>query len=67
MGSKRHCIVCLSQTLDLPVPEKPLGNFSKIKEPRDFPGGPGVKSPLFNSGDTGSIPGRGTKTPQLNP
>ena len=34
---------------------------------RDFPCGPAVKSPLFNSGDTGSIPGRGTKTLQLNP
>ena len=37
----------------------------------DFPGGPVLKSPPCNAGDTGSIPGRGTKIPhaaeQLNP
>ena len=28
---------------------------------RDFPRGPVVKTPLGNTGDTGSIPGLGTK------
>ena len=28
---------------------------------RDFPGGPVVKNPTFNAGDSGSIPGQGTK------
>ena len=27
--------------------------------PRDFPGGPVVKNPPANAGDTGSIPGLG--------
>ena len=31
--------------------------------PRDFPGGPVVKNPPCNAGDTGSIPGGGTKIP----
>ena len=30
---------------------------------RDFPGGPVVKNPPCNSGDTGSIPGQETKIP----
>ena len=30
---------------------------------RDFPGGPVVKNLLSNAGDTGSIPGQGTKIP----
>ena len=30
---------------------------------RDFPGGPVVKNPPPNTGDTGWIPGRGTKIP----
>ena len=30
---------------------------------RDFPGGPVVKNPPSNAGDTGSITGRGTKIP----
>ena len=38
---------------------------------RDFPGGPVVKNPPSNAGDTGSIPGQGTKIPhaegQLSP
>ena len=29
----------------------------------DFPGGPVVRNPPCNAGDTGSIPGRGTKIP----
>ena len=37
----------------------------------DFPGGPVVKNPLSNAGDTCSIPGQGTKIPhaaeQLSP
>ena len=37
----------------------------------DFPGGPVVKNPSYDSGDTGSIPGQGTKIPhaagQLSP
>ena len=38
---------------------------------RDFPGGPVVKNPPSNAGDTGSIPGQRTKIPhasgQLSP
>ena len=30
---------------------------------RDFPGGPAVKNPPSNAGDTGLIPGWGTKIP----
>ena len=30
---------------------------------KDFPGGPAVKNPPSNSGETGSIPGPGTKIP----
>ena len=37
----------------------------------DFPGGPMEKDPPYNAGDTGSIPGQGTKIPhaagQLSP
>ena len=37
----------------------------------DFPGGPVVKNPPYNSGDTVLIPGQGTKIPhaagQLSP
>ena len=33
------------------------------RETRDFPGGPVVKNPPSNAGDTGSIPGRGAKIP----
>ena len=37
----------------------------------DFPGGPVVKNPPYNAGDTGSIPGQRTKIPhaagQLSP
>ena len=29
----------------------------------DFPGGPVVKNPSASAGDTGSIPGQGTKIP----
>ena len=29
----------------------------------NFPGGPVVKNPHSNAGDTGSIPGQGTKIP----
>ena len=30
---------------------------------RDLPSGPEVKNPPFNAGDTGSIPGQGSKAP----
>ena len=30
----------------------------------DFPGGPVIKNLPFNAGDTGAIPGWGTKIPQ---
>ena len=30
-----------------------------MKHGEDFPGGPVVKNPLANAGDTGSIPGPG--------
>ena len=34
-----------------------LGKVSFESEGKDFPGGPVVKNPLANAGDTGSIPG----------
>ena len=37
--------------------------FIDIKKNRDFPGGPVVKNPPSNAGDTGSISGQGTKIP----
>ena len=33
---------------------------------RDFPGGPVIKNLPSKAGDTGSIPGRGTKIPHAN-
>ena len=40
-------------------------------EQRDFPGGPVIKNLPYNAGDSGSIPGQGTKIPyaagQLSP
>ena len=37
--------------------------YQKIKECGHLPGDPMVKNPPSNSGDTGSIPGQGTKIP----
>ena len=42
------------------VPEPP-GSFSKMQ--RDFPGGPGVKTPCPQCRGMGSVPGQGTKIP----
>ena len=46
-------------------------DFIKINTPWDFPGGPAVKNPPYNAGDTVSIRGQGTKIPhaagQLSP
>ena len=43
----------------------------KVYRSGDFPGGPVVKNLPYNAGDTGSIPGQGTKIPhapgQLSP
>ena len=45
--------------------------FQNFLSHSDFPGGPVVKNPSSNAGDTGSIPGQGTKIPhaigQLSP
>ena len=38
-------------------------NLKNHTSNRDFPGGPVVKNPPSNAGDTGSIAGRGTKIP----
>ena len=38
-------------------------NFLLKRFIRDFPGGPVVKNLPYNAGDTGSIPGQGTKSP----
>ena len=35
--------------------------------PRDFPGGPVVKTLPSNAGGMGSIPGRGAKIPHASP
>ena len=46
------------------------GNLGRKKEGRDFPGGPVVKNLPSNAGDTGLIPGQGSKIPhakQLSP
>ena len=36
---------------------------SKLEALQDFPGGPVLKSPPFNAGNAGSIPGWGTEIP----
>ena len=36
---------------------------SAIALNKDFTGGPVIENPPFNAGDTGSIPGQGTKIP----
>ena len=38
-------------------------NMHEDNRSRDFPGGPVAKNLLSNAGDTGSIPGQGTKIP----
>ena len=38
-------------------------NALSFHQSRDLPGGPVVKNPPANAGDTGSIPGPGTKIP----
>ena len=49
----------------------PLLSLVSEEKARDFPGGPVVKNPPCNAGDSGSILGRGTKIPraaeQLSP
>ena len=40
-----------------------ISNLISRMECRDFPGGPVAGSLPSNAGDTGSIPGRGTKIP----
>ena len=37
----------------------------RIRKVRDLPGGLMVKNPPSNAGDTGLIPGRGTKIPDI--
>ena len=38
-----------------------VGGEGFTTQGEDFPGGPVVKNPPSNAGDTGSMPGRGTK------
>ena len=38
-------------------------DWEDIQNIREFPGGPVVKNPPSNAGDTGLIPGQGTKMP----
>ena len=49
----------------------PVKLTHKTNHHKDFPGGPVVKNPPSHAGDSGSIPGQGTKIPhaagQLNP
>ena len=56
--------LCLYSSTSHPV-------LFKIPSLWDFPGGPVVKNPPSNAGDTGSIPDQGTKIPhavgQLSP
>ena len=40
-----------------------IQSLTFIMKARDFLGGPVVKNPPSNAGDTGLIPGRGTKIP----
>ena len=63
-----HAVPSVENALPRSLPVKCI-----LQEPvlRDFPGGPVVQNPSFNSGEVGSIPGRGTKIPhaagQLSP
>ena len=41
-------------------------NKENKNEKRDLPGGPVVRNPPSNAGDTGSIPGGGTKIPHAS-
>ena len=43
-----------------------IHNFNLKFKNWDFPGGPVVKNLPYNAGDTGSIPGQGTKFPHAN-
>ena len=57
-------------TLFIPSPKNKTKQTNE-KNLGDFPGGPVVKNPPSDAGDTGSIPGLGTKIPhavgQLSP
>ena len=46
------CLQSIPQSTVLPLLKRKI---------RDFPGGPVVKNPPCNAGDTGSIPGQGTR------
>ena len=48
-----------------PTSSPPKSIPSKLSS-RDFPGGPVVKNPPSNAGDTGSIPDRETKVPHTS-
>ena len=37
-------------------------SYGTAQMPRNFPGGPGVKTSPFKAGDAGLIPGRGAKS-----
>ena len=69
-NSRIHILLKLTQ--NIPQDRSHSGPLKiNLKEHRDFPGGPVVKNPPSNTGDTGSIPSRGTKIPhaawQLSP
>ena len=55
----------------LPSAKDTVPSHKNPGKQRDFPGGPVVKNPPSNAGDTGLIPGQGTKIPhamgQLSP
>ena len=47
--------------------QKTASTESGLNHPkRDFPGGPVVKNPPANTGDTGLIPGQGAKIPHAS-
>ena len=43
-----------------------VNNSGYVKNRQDFLGGPVVQNPSYNAGDTGSIPGQGTKIPRAS-
>ena len=52
---------CALRTLDLLYAGESWELLKPLKRDVGLPGGPVVKNPPSNAGDTGSIPGRGTK------
>ena len=66
LGLQSHLIFMDPSERKLILPPTPFSVCclpSPRSNPRDFPGGLGVKNLPYNSGDMGSTPGQGTRVP----